>query len=117
MVGTRKAAKSGRFRLGAQRDAARDVVRLTWRYVLQETLGPLKVLAKRAALGLAGVVLLAVGFVVVLIALLRVLQGETGGVFVGTWNFAPYLLTGVAALLVICAATGVALRAGARRRG
>ncbi len=89
------------------------MARLVAGYVRQETLDPLKGLAKRAVFSLAAVALLAIGFVAALLGLLRVLQTETGRTFAGSWNFAPYLLTAVAALLVIGTAAALGLRAGA----
>lgn len=92
------------------------MVRLAWRYVVQETVGPLKGLAKRAVVALAGIVVLAVGLVVLLIAVLRVLEGETGSALTGTWNFAPYLLTAVVAIVIIGVAVAVGVRAGKGRK-
>ncbi|MCU1490885.1 MAG: hypothetical protein JWM85_2290 [Acidimicrobiaceae bacterium] len=97
---------------GAPRAALADTVALVRRYVVQETIGPFKTIAKRAALGAAGVILLGVGLVVCLIALLRVLQGETGTTFAGSWTFAPYLLVAVAGVLLTGAAVVIGLRAG-----
>lgn len=88
------------------------------RYVLQETVLPLRHLLKRALLGLAASILTGVGFVALLLALLRVLQTETGGALAGFWSFAPYLLTCVAAIGIVGVAGLLAFRAIAgRRRG
>ncbi|MDA8035035.1 MAG: hypothetical protein M0T71_12835 [Actinomycetota bacterium] len=102
--------------LGESEDAAKATLGLLRRYVLQETVVPLRHLVKRAALGLVAAVLTGIGFVALLLALLRVLQTETGSALAGTWNFAPYLLTCVAALFVIGVAGLLAFRAVAGRR-
>ncbi len=82
-------------------------------YAKQETIEPIKGLGRFLALGVAGSVVLANGLVLLVLALLRALQTETGGVFDGNLSFAPYLVT-----LVMCAIVLVlALRAvGAAKR-
>lgn len=115
MARTKESSDGSRLSLGAQKAAATETARLVWRYVLQETTEPLKSLAKRAVFMLAGVTVLAIGFVVCLFALLRVLQSETGRTFAGGWNFAPYLLTAAAAVLVIGVSAAIGLRARSKR--
>jgi hypothetical protein len=99
---------------GATRAAAGDTVSLLRRYVVQETVGPLKHVGRTLAYGIAGALLLGVGAVVLLLAVLRVLEGETGTTFAGSWSFAPYLLVGVVALGAAGLATVVGLK-GAKR--
>jgi uncharacterized membrane protein len=86
-----------------------DLVRA---YAKQETIEPIKGLGRFVALGLAGSMLLGIGTVLLVLALLRVLQSETGTVFDGNLSFAPYLLT-----LVLCAVVIGAALAAVRRKG
>jgi DMSO/TMAO reductase YedYZ heme-binding membrane subunit len=97
-------------------DAARATLNLLRRYVLQETLTPLRHLVKRAALGLAAAVLSSAAGLIALIGLLRVLQTETGGAMSGSWSFAPYLLTCVVAFVLIGVVAFLAYRATAKKR-
>jgi hypothetical protein len=80
-------------------------------YVIQETLTPLKSLVRTLAYGLAGALLCGIGLVIALVGVLRLLQGETNGVFGGNWSFAPYLLTALVAMLAIGIAVLLVLRA------
>lgn len=68
------------------------------RYVLDEALKPLRHLGRRLAFGVLGAILIGIGSVAALVGVLRLLQTETGSAFAGSWSFAPYLLTAVAAL-------------------
>lgn len=102
--------------LGESEDAAKATLSLLRRYVLQETVAPMRSLGKRAALGLAASILLGAGFVALLLGLLRVLQTETGGALTGTWSFAPYLLTCVVAIGVVGVAGLLGYRAVTQRR-
>lgn len=111
--------RAGR-RADSTRAAVGDTVTLLRRYAVQETVGPLKHIGRTLALGAAGALLLGVGGVVVLLAVLRVLQTETGGAFAGDWSFAPFLLSAVVALAVAAGASFVGLRSarrGARSEG
>jgi len=51
-----------------------------------------------------GSVALAIGLVILAVAFLRFLQGETGSTFTGNWSWAPYLICTVAVLLVAAVA-------------
>ncbi|HLI15712.1 MAG TPA: hypothetical protein VKV23_06650 [Acidimicrobiales bacterium] len=102
--------------LPAGRATLGDTVRLVRRYVLQETVGPLRHLGRLVGLGVAGALLVAVAALFALVGVLRLLQGETGSAFAGSWSFAPYLLTGVVGSLLIGLAVAATLR-GARRHG
>ena len=72
-------------------------------YAKQETLGPLKGVGRSIGLGLAGVICLGVGTIILLVGLLRLLQTETSA-FEGNWSFVPYLIDLVLALLVVALA-------------
>lgn len=116
MARTKDTTDGSRLSLGAQKSAAQETARLVWRYILQETTEPLKSLAIRAVFMVVAVTSLAVGFIACLFGLLRALQTETGTTFAGGWNFAPYLLTAAAAVLVIGISALIGLKAGKRSR-
>jgi len=71
------------------------------KYVLDEALLPLRHLGRRLLFGAIGALLIAIGSVIALVALLRVLESETGTTFNGHWSFAPYLITAVAAAIAL----------------
>jgi hypothetical protein len=90
---------------------ATDLWDLVRAYAKQETIEPIKGIGRFVAFGMAGSLLLGVGSVLLALAVLRVLQSETGSTFEGGWSFAPYLLT-----LVVCAGViGAALAAMKRK--
>jgi predicted Co/Zn/Cd cation transporter (cation efflux family) len=66
-----------------------DLVRA---YAKQETVEPLKGLARWVGFGVAGSLLLGIGGVLLLLASLRALQTESGDLFDGNWSFVPYLI-------------------------
>ena len=70
-------------------------------YVKQETLEPLKGLARYIGFGVAGAFLVGLGLVELTVGLLRALQTQTGTHFRGNWSWAPYALTLVATLIVV----------------
>lgn len=78
-----------------------DLVR---EYARQETIAPVQNLGRYAFFGLAGSASLAVGLVVLTLALLRLLQAETGTALTGNLSWIPYLATLVAASGVAVAA-------------
>jgi hypothetical protein len=82
-------------------------------YAKQETVVPLKGLARFVAFGIGGSLLLGVGVVLLLLGGLRALQTETGTTFTGNWSWAPYGITLAGALIVVI---GAAL-AITRKRG
>ena len=87
-----------------------EFVNLLKRYVLQETVGPLKTLGRSLGFGAAAAFMFGLGGVFVLIGVLRVLQTETGTTFGGDWSWAPYGLTLIAGVLVIGLAAVTLLR-------
>jgi uncharacterized BrkB/YihY/UPF0761 family membrane protein len=84
-----------------------EVVALVRAYAEQETIGPLKGLARYLLLGLVGSVLIAIGVILLDVALLRLLQTETGDAFDGNWSWVPYVITlvvtGIVAALALMA--------------
>ena len=87
-----------------------DLVPLLRRYLFQETIGPLKAIAKGVLVALGGAALFATGGVIALVGVLRVMESETGSAFAGNWSFVPYLVTAVAGLLLIGLAALVTFR-------
>jgi predicted cobalt transporter CbtA len=70
-------------------------------YARQETVEPLKGLGRFVAFGVGGSLLVGIGVVLLLLGGLRALQEEATSTFDGNWSWAPYLLTLVAAVVVI----------------
>jgi hypothetical protein len=102
------------------RAAFGETVSVVRRYVVQETLAPLRQLGRRLVFGVAGALLIAVGAVIALVGMLRALQTETGHAFAGNWSFAPYLLTMAAAAAALAGFVAFGFRgvvkAGSRPR-
>lgn len=98
---------------GGLRSTGGETLQLIIDYVKQETLDPLKGLGRYIMFGVAGSVALAIGLVILSVAFLRLLQGETGSTFTGNWSWAPYLICTV----VVVAVAGVAVWAVAKGRG
>jgi hypothetical protein len=97
------------------RDAGNDVLQLVIAYVKQETIGPLRAVGRFLIFGIAGSVALAVGAVLGLVAVLRLLQEETGA-FHGNLSWIPYLIVSVlGAGIIALAAWRVTRGPGARR--
>ena len=69
---------------------AREMGTMLVGYVKQETLDPLKGLGRFVALGLAGMVVMGIGLVLLVLGGLRLLQTETGDTFRGHLSFVPY---------------------------
>jgi hypothetical protein len=82
-------------------DVIADLWQLVRDYAKQETIDPLKSIGRYLKLGLGGAVLLTLGLVFGVLAILRVLQQETGAHLTGSWNFVPYLVATVFCILVI----------------
>lgn len=65
---------------------------LTKDYARQETIDPLKGVGRYLGFGFTGVVLGGVGFILLLLSLLRALQTETGTRFEGNLSWVPYVI-------------------------
>ena len=100
---------------GPAADARREAISLVIAYVKQETLDPVKGLARFVAFGVAGSLAIAVGTVFLLVAALRVLQGETG-TFKGNLSWVPYLIVVAIGLGVIALAAWRIVAGPAARR-
>ena len=73
-------------------------------YFKQETIDPLKGLARYIGFGLLGATLIGTGVCFLAIGGLRALQTETGTTFRGNWSWAPYGITIVGLLIIAGAA-------------
>jgi hypothetical protein len=86
---------------GGIRQSGTDALQLVIDYVKQETLTPLKGLGRYLVFGILGSIALCAGLVLLLVALLRALQEETGGFFGGTLTWAPYVIVAGAAVILM----------------
>ena len=77
-----------------------DAFKLTVDYLKQEALTPLKGLGRFLAWGLAGSLALAIGLVLLLVGVLRLLQDETGTSLTGNWSWVPYFAVAVVGVAV-----------------
>ncbi|MGH7698421.1 MAG: hypothetical protein ACRDX8_03800 [Acidimicrobiales bacterium] len=73
-------------------------------YLKQETLEPVKALGRYVAFGLAGSVLAAIGFVLLIEAGLRAMEEDGGSAFHGSLSWLPYLICAVAAMVIVALA-------------
>jgi peptidoglycan biosynthesis protein MviN/MurJ (putative lipid II flippase) len=102
---------------GGVRQSGTEAIHLVIEYVKQETLTPLKGLGRYLLFGIAGSLALCVGLVLLLVALLRALQTETGTTFTGDLSWLPYVIVCAAAIMVIgLAAWRITKGSAARRR-
>lgn len=81
-------------------DARRDAISLVIAYLKQETLDPLRQMGRFVLFGVVGSVAIALGTGTLLLAVLRVLQTETGA-FHGNLSWLPYLIVAALALAVV----------------
>ncbi len=92
MAPLRSSSESGK---GGLRQSGDDAFQLTVDYLKQETLVPLKGLGRFLAFGVAGSFAIAVGILLGLVGVLRLLQGETGSALTGDWSWVPYFVVAV----------------------
>ncbi len=90
------------------REQINEVKDLLIAYFKQETIDPLKGLARWVGFGLAGALLIGTGICFLAVGGLRALQTETGSTFTGHWSWAPYGITVVGLLMIAVAAVFVA---------
>jgi hypothetical protein len=83
------------------REEGSELIDLLRRYLIQETVTPLKTVGRTLLFGSAAAVLLGIGAVLLLLGVLRVLQTETGSAFAGTWSWVPYPITAILGLVVV----------------
>lgn len=75
---------------GGLRRAGDEAFQLTVDYLKQEALAPLKGLGRFLVWGLAGSFAIAIGILLLLVGVLRLLQAETGTALTGDWSWVPY---------------------------
>jgi hypothetical protein len=92
------------------REGGVELFDLLRRYVIQETVTPIRAIGRTLLFGCLAATLLGIGTVFMLLGVLRVLQTETGAAFAGTWSWVPYPITAILGLLVVGAASFVLLR-------
>jgi len=85
---------------GVQKSGS-EAVQVTIDYLKQEALAPLKGLGRFLAWGLAGSLALAIGLVLLLIGVLRLLQDETGTTLTGNWSWVPYFVVSLLGLAIL----------------
>lgn len=78
-----------------------DAFQLTLAYLKQEALDPLKGLLRFLAWGVAGSLAIAVGVLLLLVGVLRLLQDETGTALTGDWSWVPYFSVALIGLGVV----------------
>ncbi len=93
----------------AEKNGIADQLELIKAYARQQTLDPLKGSGRWVGMGLLGSVLLVIGGVSMTVALLRVLQEETGTNFTGNLSWVPYLLT-MTVLITLMVLLGLRIR-------
>jgi hypothetical protein len=86
------------------RRAGDDAFKLTVDYLKQEALDPLKGLGRFLLWGVVGSFAIAVGILLLLVGILRLLQTETGTALTGNWSWVPYFAVGLIGLGVVGAA-------------
>ena len=86
-------------------EVATELWSLTKDYARQETIEPLKGVGRYVAYGFGGALLGAFGVAMLLLAMLRALQTETGSTFTGNLSWLPYLIV----LAVGCLLIGLAV--------
>ena len=82
------------------RHAGDDAFQLTVEYLKQETVAPLKGLGRFLLWGLTGSLAIAIGLLLILVGLLRLLQEETGSALTGDWSWVPYFAVSALGLAV-----------------
>jgi cytochrome b subunit of formate dehydrogenase len=86
------------------RHAGDDAFQLTVDCLKQETVDPLRGLARFLYMGIAGAFFLAFGILLILLGILRLLQTETGTALTGNWSWVPYAIVVVLGLGIIAIA-------------
>jgi hypothetical protein len=92
-----------------------DLKDLTVSYAKQETVDPIKGLARYVGLGVAGSLCVGMGVILLALGGLRALQTQTGTAFTGNLSWLPYVIT-LVFLAVVIAAAVYAISKESRRR-
>jgi fructose-specific phosphotransferase system IIC component len=107
-------SKWSRFVPSRLRRRTEDATTLVKDYLVQETVGPLKTLKWYLVYGTIGSVFVGIGVLMLLIALLRLLQGQSA--LQGHLSWLPYLIVVVVAAAVAGATVAVVMGGPARRK-
>ncbi|MGO9334974.1 MAG: hypothetical protein ACLQCU_13175 [Acidimicrobiales bacterium] len=91
-----------------------ELFALLRRYVIQETVTPIRAIGRTLLFGSVAAIFLGIGTVLLLVGVLRVLQTETGGAFKGSWSWVPYPITAILGLVLVGGFGLVLLRSRAR---
>ena len=91
----------------------RELQELVVAYAKQETVEPLKGMARYAGLGIAGALLVGVGVAFMSVGMLRALQTQRGWAVHGNWSWVPYLAVVIALVLL---ASGIWVTTARRAR-
>jgi len=91
-----------------------DIAQLVVDYVRQETVDPLRSLGQFLSWGILGSLLIALGTVLLLVGVLRLLQTETG--LTGNLSWIPYLIVAMLAIIVMALAAWRVTAGPAARR-
>jgi hypothetical protein len=70
----------------------KELVDLVVTYAKQQTIDPLKELARWVGFGVAGALLVGIGFLLIAIGILRGIQSEAGHHLTGDWSWVPYVV-------------------------
>lgn len=98
-------------------ETIRELKALVIAYAKQETLDPLKGLARYVAYGVGGAALIGTGIMFLAIGALRALQGDHRGPhFTGNWSWAPYAIVVVGSLGVAAASWFVGTKRNSKRK-
>lgn len=81
-------------------EATSELWELTKGYARQETIDPLRGVARYLIFGLAGALVLGIGVVLLMLAALRALQTQTGSALDGSLSWLPYLIVLAAGVVV-----------------
>ena len=87
-----------------------DLWQLCRDYAKQETVDPLKVLGRFVGYGVAGSLLLSLGILFGTVAVLRILQNETGSALTGSLDVIPYLAAFAFAAIAVALAVAAIKR-------
>jgi hypothetical protein len=93
----------------------RDTTSLLRDYLLQETVDPIRTLGRYVVAGTLGSFFVGMGALMLLVGLLRLLQGETSA-FSGNLSWIPYLIVAFVAVCVIALTVLRIVTGPARRR-
>jgi hypothetical protein len=81
-----------------------NTVDLVKAYARQETVGHLKGVGRWVGFGIVGATALAIGIVLLVVGVLRLMQDLWGDTFDGFWSIVPYLIALLICVLVVALA-------------